>query len=271
MVSGASGIAMDSSYHEKTKKIQEDTLAQSYGVAFAQIADLALPEGSQPVCFLDLGAADGINSIPLFRGLVQQLRKRDADRPILLVFEDQQCNDFSRIHKINASEFGSNCYPATSSLGFFECTVPPGTVHLSFSSHSMHYLSGGPPCNLVTAGLKDTDACGAEKAAFAAAAAADWEKLLLARAAELAPGGRTVISNLCVDESTGWYYGSTDYGRSLYTELSDCLRSMVADGLLTSTEFEWATSPEYYRTVAELRAPFQDEAGPVRRAGLVLR
>lgn len=149
--------------------------------------------------------------------------------------------------------------------------MPPGTVLLSFSSHSMHYLSGDPPCRFKATGLKDTDAAGEEKASFAAAAARDWERILLARAAELTPGGRTVISNLCVDESNGWYYASTDNGKSLYTELSDCLRSMVQDGLLTDLEFEWATSPEYYRTVAEHKKPFEDPSGPVRRAGLLLK
>ena len=265
----SSGVAMDTSYHEKTKKIQEETLAQSYAVARAQVSTIELPpKGSTaPVCFLDLGSADGLNTIPLFQQLVAELRERESKdgdggrRSVQLVFEDQPCNDFSRIHDIDAAvEFGEAVYPSTTSVSFFDCTVPPGTAHLSFSSHSMHYLSQGPPLNFKTTGLKDTDAPlgGEERLAFAAAAATDWEKLVMARVRELAPGGRSIISNLCID-GAGWYYGSTDYGRSLYTELSECLKSMAADGLITDTEYEWATSPEYFRTVAELREPFGND------------
>lgn len=95
------------------------------------------------------------------------------------------------------------------------------------------------------------------------------KKILLARAKELVEGGRAVISNLCIDER-GWYYSSTDRGASLYSEISDCMRSMVSDGLLTPLEFEWATSPEYYRTIEEMETPFKDPNSPVRRAGLLL-
>jgi len=169
------------------------------------------------------------------------------------------------------NSFGANCFPIITNIGFFDPTMPPGTVHLSYSSHSMHYLAGKAPCNFKTTGIKDPDAVGTEKAMFAAAAARDWERLLLARSSELAIGGRAVLSNLCVDETTGWYYSSTDYGKSLYTELSGCMRSMVDDNMITPLEFEWATSPEYYRTVAEHKKPFEDPEGPVRKSGLVLK
>lgn len=271
MEDSVSNVAMDTAYADKTAKIQKETLAKSYSVAVAQVADIPMGAESTPFVIVDLGVADGINSIPLFKGCVEEVKKRDTNKSIWLAFDDQPCNDFSQITKMDQHLFGSNCFPIITAISFFKPTMPRGTVHLSYSSHSMHYLAGGPPCNFKMTGLKDTDAVGEEKAMFAATAAKDWERLLLARASELAVGGRSVLSNLCVDESTGWYYSSTDYGKSLYTEVSDCLRSMVNDGLLTDLEFEWATSPEYYRTIAEHKLPFEDPNGPVPKAGLRLK
>jgi len=258
-------------YSTKTEKLQKETLTRSYGVAVSQIKDMQMPTGNTPFTVVDLGAADGPNTVPLFKDCVKAVRERDAARPIVLVFEDQPCNDFSKITQMDPTSWGKKVFPMVNNIGFFDPTMPEGSVHLSFSSFSMHYLAGGPPCNFKTTGLKDTDAVGKEKAMFAAAAEKDWERLLLARASELAPGGRCVIANLCVDESTGWYPFSTDLGASLYTTISDCLRSMVKDCLMTEHEFEWATSPEYYRTIAEHKKPFEDPESLVRKAGLVLK
>jgi len=267
--SGIAGVKMDDDYHEKTSKHLKETHAISMGKAIEQCKDIKQPEGNMPWVILDMGSADGLNSIPLFHGCIEQLRQRD-DRAIQLVFEDCPHNDFSRIMKLDENTFGPNTFPVSTNRGFFGVTCPPGTVSLSYTSHSMHYLSGPPPVNLKTCGLKDTDASGEERAIFAKQAEKDWEKLLLARATELAPGGRSVISNLGINEK-GWYYSSTDRGKSLYTELSASLRSMMADGLITALEFEWATSPEYYRTLEEHKAPFEDPNSPVRKAGLVLK
>ena len=262
-------IAMDDDYHGKTKLIQEETLRRSMAVAAKQMETMQLPAGDGAWVIVDLGCADGHNTVPLFKQVVEKSRARDA-RPVTLVFEDQPCNDFRRVHSIEGASFGPNVFCITANTGFFQPTMPPGSVHLSYSSHSMHYLAGSAPCNFASTGLKDTDAVGHEKAAFAAKAKQDWEKLLIARAVELSVGGRSVLSNLCVDEQ-GWYYGSTDRGQSLYTVLSDCARSMVADGKLTALEFEWATSPEYYRTVQEHLDPFNQPDSDVCRANLILK
>ena len=189
-------------------------------------------------------------------------------RPVAVIFEDGPWNDFGALLQLDArTTFGADVYPLVSSINFFRVSVPLVSVHVAVSCAAMHYLSGPPPVLIAEGGLHHTDASPDEQRAFSAQAAADWETLLLARAAELVPGGRLVISNFAIDErSGGWFLGSTDYGSSVYTELSGCLRS----GRLTAEEFALATSPEYYRTLREHVAPFDDPASPVRRAGLTL-
>lgn len=260
-------IRMHRGYHSLSARIQKETLAHSFTVAREQCARLPLPEG-RAFTLVDLGTADGVNSLPLFRGCIKTLRERrdassgrDTVLPIQIVFEDLPTNTsgFQAIASLGFHHEYEHVYPLISAISFFEPCVPPESADLIFSSHAMHYLSK-VPCNFTTTGLKDTDAQGAEKSAFAAQATRDWEAILRARAIELAPGGRCVISNLCVDERNGWYYCSTDRGASIYSTISRILSEMVDEGLLTAEEFAWATSPEYYRTQTELKAPFESES-----------
>lgn len=266
---------MDTGYYEKSKLIQEETLSKSFAKCVA-LLDTVLKcdvNTSQPWCIADLGCADGMNTLPLFYMCVKRLREADQARPIILIFDDQPCNDFSRITAMDPQEFGENVYMLVSTRSFFDVTVPPDSVHLSFSSHAMHYLAGPPPINFEKTGLKDTDATPEDRAIFAAQAAKDWEKLLLSRASELTEGGVTVLS-LLVKLDNGDYYGFMKRpgvnSKSLYTELSDCMRQLMKDGRLTNREFRWATSPEYFRSLDELRAPFEDQNGPVANCGLKL-
>lgn len=264
------GVAM----HEYGKRIGQTMTADhalGFAVAAEQCEDVAtLPTGNTWT-LLDLGTANGLGSLPLVRECVERVRRASgSERPIAVVFEDAPWNDFSALLALDPREaFGQGVHPYVSSVGFFRPTTAPGSVHMAFSSAAMHYLSGPPPMSIVEGGLHHTDASAHEMAAFTRQAAEDWQTILIARATELAPGGRLVILNFGVDES-GFYLGNTDYGASIYTELSACLREMVADGALTRKEFESATSPEYYRTLAEHVAPFDDTDGPVRRAGLSL-
>lgn len=262
------GIAMHE-YGSRLGRTMAASHEESFAVAAVECERVAALQPEGLWTFLDLGTANGLGTLPLVEECVQRVRKVSS-RPIAVVFEDGPWNDFSALLRLDAqATYGEGVYPLVSSIHFFRATVPPGSVHLAFSSAAMHYLSGPPPRAIKEGGLHHTDAAAEEQAAFARQAALDWETLLLARAAELAPGGRLVVQNFAVDER-GYYLGSTDYGASIYTELSRCLREMVADGALERSEFEAATSPEYFRTLHEHMAPFDDAGGRVRRAGLEL-
>ena len=52
--------------------------------------------------------------------------------------------------------------------------------------------------------------------------------------------------------------------------LAECVQGLVRDGLLTSAEQRRATSPAYYRSLAEFTAPLDDPNSAVSKAGLVL-
>jgi len=70
---------------------------------------------------------------------------------------------------------------------FYSQCVPSNTVHLGFSSTSMHWLSK-KPCDITGAIHHTMITNQQEKEKYAKQAEEDWEQILLQRAEELASG-----------------------------------------------------------------------------------
>ena len=141
------------------------------------------------------------------------------------------------------------------------------SLHLGFSATAMHYVSAKPMeiPNHVHAACADVDS----KAAFAKQAAIDWQNILLARAAELVPGGRFICLNFGID-SEGRYLGNTG-GKHMFNHFHKFWKALCDRGTITKREYERATFVQYYRTMEEFCAPFSDPNSDVSRAGLMLK
>jgi hypothetical protein len=224
----------------------------------------------------DFGAADGGTSIGMFRALLNELRTRAPDRPITLTYIDLPYNDFSALFRLvhgllpereadGLRDF-RGVFSFASGTSFYRQIFPDATLSLGFSASAMHWLSRLPAT--LADHVHAATASGAERDAFAAQAASDWETILLHRARELVPGGQLVFANFCIDEA-GRYSGATG-GRNLFETLARLWRALHEDGTITSDELSGATFMQYNRTIAEFRAPFDDPASAVSRAGLVL-
>jgi indole-3-acetate O-methyltransferase len=224
----------------------------------------------------DFGAADGGTSIGMFHALLTELRKRAPDRPITLTHTDLPYNDFSTLFRLvhgllpgreaDGLRNFHGVFSFASGTSFHQQIFPDATLSLGFSASAMHWLSRLP--TPLVDHVHAATASGAERAAFAAQAAADWEAILLHRARELVPGGQLVFANFCSDEA-GRYSGATG-GRNLFETLARLWRALHEDGTIMSEELSGATFMQYNRTIAEYRAPFDDPASAVSRAGLVL-
>ena len=145
--------------------------------------------------------------------------------------------------------------------------LPPGTVHVAVSGTAMHWITeaaGLASTGSVFPGYPDhTDE--AERGAWAAAAASQWERLLELRGVELAAGGLLVAA---VPASP-----DPDPDRSgLYVDLIGDMNRILAEwcaaGRIGATTVAAAVVPVWMRTVDEIRAPFA--AGNGRFAGLEL-
>lgn len=222
----------------------------------------------------DMGCADGGTSLEMWGRVLGDLRARLPDRALQLTYTDLPRNDFSQLFQIvhGQTELPAyatsidNLYLMASATSFHHCIVPPGTLHLGFSATASHYISETPA--EISDHVHMVGATGDTRAAFQRQGEKDWTAFLLARAQELAPGGRLVLYNFGIDEQ-GRYLGHTG-GASMFDTFARLWHSLVADGTITADEFRATNFPQHYRTVDEFAAPFQDTQSPVYQAGLRL-
>jgi len=228
---------------------------------------------------VDYGCADGGTSMPLLYACVKELRKiYGDDLPIHVIYEDQPVNDFKSLFlrlqglipgpKSYFLDF-PNVFVTTCGTSFYSQCLPPQSVNLGFSATAMHWLRD-KPCS-VTGALHHTMITIPEEAEkFQNQAAKDWETILLARAKEMAPGGKMVLVQLAVNEE-GQFLGTTkNTPVSMHHTMRDLWKGLIHDGLITQDEFNKTTFFNYYRTVTEFKKPFESADSPVRKAGLSL-
>ena len=236
----------------------------------------ALPD--RPVLrFADFGAADGGTSQEMWAGLITALRESGDHRAVEMLYTDLASNDFSTLFRTMQGMQGDpqhayqttheNVFVHGCGTGFHKQLMADATLCLGFSATAMHYVSE-KPCQ-----IKDhvhmVGADKAELARFSAQAAADWERILLARAAELAPRGRFICLNFGIDEE-GRYLGHTG-GQSMFDNFTHHWRALCDEGRISEDEFRRATFAQHYRTVEEFtacpyNAAYQSAGGQMSKA-----
>jgi hypothetical protein len=235
----------------------------------------AEPDTGPALTFSDMGAADGGTSLPMWSTLLPELRDRLPNRAMQLIYTDLPRNDFSQLFQIvhGQTEIDSGLadLPGLSLLAsatsFHRPILPPGTLTLGFSATASHYIVENP-CDIPDH-VHMVGASGDVRAAYQAQGAQDWEKFLLARSTELAPGGHLVLYNFGIDEE-GRYLGHTG-GVSMFDTYDAIWRGMAEDGQITEAEYKRTNFPQVYRTVEEFAAPLNDANNPVAKSGLRLK
>merc|ERR550534_3386603 len=100
-----------------------------------------------------------------------------------------------------------NVYVLASGTSFYRTCFAPASIDLALCATAMHWLTD-IPCRLPDALHSACSTDSTARSAFAAQAAADWETILLQRAAELKPGGQFVVANFATD-GHGQYLGTS--------------------------------------------------------------
>lgn len=226
----------------------------------------------------DYGTADGGTSMYLIKECVAKLRSANPKIEVNVLYEDQPVNDFKslfmRLHSLipgppsYLKEF-DGVYIAAVGTGFYEQCVPSNTVDLAFSSTAMHWLTRRP-CPLKKVLHHSMCKDSSELEPFKAQAARDWNTILEHRAAELAPGGQAVIVSFCIDQEGQCLGNTTNVKASMFQTMTDLWQGLVKEGRITQEEFENTTFNNYYRSVGEYSAPFNDPNSPIYKAGLRL-
>lgn len=224
----------------------------------------------------DYGAADGGTSREMWLSAFKALRAAGDAREIAITYTDLPSNDFSTLFRTMQGLQGDaalayqklleNVFVYGCGTGFHSQLFPAGTLDFGFSATAMHYLSQKPM--EISTHVHAVGAKGAEAAAFTEQARADWERILIARAKELKPGGRMVCLNFGIDED-GRYLGNTG-GAHMFNLFDRFWGELRDEGKITPAEYQRATFVQYYRTLEEFTAPLKDPSSPVHQAGLRL-
>ena len=238
------------------------------------LAGMNVAASNAPFAIADDGCADGGTSIDLMRRVVAEIRAKGSNRPITITYTDLPHNDFSVLFRLLHGHLGSQ--PGTplgqqdgvltfaSGTSFYRQILPANTLSLGFSATAMHWLSRLP--GTIADAVQAVGATEAERAAFRAQSMADWDTILLARAAELQPGGKLVLANFCEDEH-GRYLGGTG-GVNMFGEFARHWGWLRDTGWISDAEYRAATFPQFYKKPEEFAGPFLDAHSPVAKAGL---
>ena len=262
-------------YYSRSTQGAKHVIDNASGMLGDAVAALPEPAPGQPVRIADFGAADGGTSQQAIRDTIAALRARWPDRQIVVTYIDLAANDWSQLFKSVQGLDGSEdsywhefpgIFVHACGIGFHHQLMPDRSLDLGFSATAMHYVSRRP-CE-ITSHVHHVGAAGSELAAFDRQAAADWEAILRARAAELRPGGRLVLMNFGKDEA-GRYLGNTG-GVNMFDTFDRLWRAMAAEGLITAEEYRAATFAQAYRTPQEFTAPLLDRNSAIYGAGLRL-
>ena len=154
-------------------------------------------------------------------------RANGDNRQIEMLYTDLASNDFSTLFRMMQGMQGDpdhayqshydNVFVHGCGTGFHQQLMADGSLNLGFSATAMHYVSV-KPMELPTH-LHSVCADPESRAAYAQQAAEDWENILLARAAELMPGGRFICLNFGAMESRLFYFH-----RNIFSPIAlDCL------------------------------------------------
>jgi hypothetical protein len=241
--------------YNRHAKLPADGAALAQPLLEKAIRNVELDSGHEPIVIADYGSSQGKNSLAPMQIAIRGLRKRVGPNHAISVFHiDQPSNDFNSLFEVldadpnryDADE--PDVYPAAIGKSFYERVLPPGSVHLGWSSYAAVWLSRVPapiPGHFIS--LRST---GTVRAAFEGQAAQDWIAFLTARAQELRPGGRMVVVLPGVADD-----GFSGFER-LFDHANGVLEEMVAEGVISSEERSRMVVPGYPRLKRELLAPF---------------
>jgi hypothetical protein len=211
---------------------------------------------NEPIVIADYGSSQGKNSLGPMQAAIRVLRERAGpDRPVMVFHVDQATNDFNTLFEVLDSDRESyalgepNVYPCAIGRSFYERVLPPGRVHLGWSSYAAVWLSRIPA--LIPGHFIAYLGGGEGYATFERQAAEDWKAFLSLRARELCPGGRLVVVLPGLDDN-----GSSGLA-DLFNQANGVLAEMVDAGEIRPEERKQMVLGTYPRRRLELLAPFE--------------
>lgn len=273
---GSSIAMLGDGFYSNVSLGPKAVIDKSLDLVLRALAELDLnAERQAPLVLADFGAADGGTSLDLINAAVDWVRSRYSQLPISLYYTDLPGADFATLFNMMNGDVIDRQSPVKThadvhayctGLSFYKPLLPRGTLDLGFSASAMHYLSVMP--GIIQNHIHAVGASPEEDALFKSVALNDWETILLKRSHELATGGRLIMANFCVDDA-GRYLGNTG-GVNMFDTYNELWAGMRDDGVISRLEYTQTAFQQYYKSLRDTLAPFQQETSPVYQSGLVL-
>lgn len=223
----------------------------------------ALDLSGRELRIIDYGCGPGRNSMAAFRTVLDAVRRRRADMPVVTVHNDQIGNDWNDLFANVAGaegylDLGGPLRPEASAVSFFEPVASPGSIDLGMSFMSAHWLDGAvriaSPDTLFFADMK-----GPAREAARDRADRDWTLFLRRRSEEVRSGGWLVIEAMSSVKNPDDPSGLSAGGHRLYRAFWRIAEGMANDGLLDPECLQMFVFPLYFRELEEVRAPLERE------------
>jgi len=244
-------------------------------LVFEALNQIDTNETKRPLTIADYGSADGGTSLDLIGSVVRRARERHSERSLSVVYTDLPGADFGTLFRHVNNEIDGkpgylhnldDVHVFCSGLSFYKQILPTASVDLAFSASAMHYLSRMPA--IINDHVHAVGASDYERKEYQAVAIDDWNLMLLQRSRELAPLGRLVMANFCVDEH-GHYLGNTG-GENMFDNYNMIWAQMRDQSLITDGEYRNTAFQQFYKSVDDTLRPLCDESSEVFQSGLVL-
>jgi hypothetical protein len=216
----------------------------------------------------DYGTADAGTSLGLLTRVVQKLREREEDKEVVIHYEDQLGNEWKSVfnHALGLKKvtdaYGNaietpytlgDVFVEACGVGFHSQCYPSNSLDLGVSFTAMHWLSTTPSSLRGSQYMHAARCPEGPPDEEKLQAAKDWDKILEARARELAPGGRFICVNFCTSKE-GYFLGQTDIGESIWDSFQASWDMLKDEGLIDDDERLGVSFPNYYRTTQEFLA-----------------
>ncbi|XP_025112083.1 uncharacterized protein LOC112574920 [Pomacea canaliculata] len=278
-------------YGENLGRLTQPSVDICEEIVLSHIDAVPMPSPKGVFTIGDYGTCDGSVSLRLIHKVIDHLRnKHGPDLKIQVLYEDHASNDYNSLFKTIYGQTSymtkfTNVFPLVCGTNFYKQCVPDNTCDIIMSSFATMYLSNESHVRCSNTMFPWRSTSEEELRAHREAAARDWRTFLLHREAELKPGGllfdthsaklqgsnppqtRTLTYPLA-ENFTGEGEESV---QDIWTSFDLSWQELYVEGLITKEEFQSCTLRVTFRTLQEVKAPFENAAmSPVRQAGLNL-